>query len=378
MGKADQFFAVVEAVHRASLDPGLWRQALGAFGAFTGARAVALDTIGVHDFRHRAFRGWNMRATTELEYLGLAAGSNARVRFGVKNPHRSVFHDGDLFRSESELDREPFYARFLAHHDVRYFATGSVGRDREKHTFLTMVRTPRQGPTDAEHLRSLERLLPHVRLAITIGERMDDVESRARAALGALDWLTDGAAILAGDGRLIHANAAFVRLACAENGVCIRNSELEFAGSSARRAFEVALRSALSLSAGDDFDPAPAGFTVRRPSGLPPLVGSIRPVFRTEQESLGAARAVMFLHDPCRDRGQEQASLAAVFGLTKAEANLAAALRDGVSPSDYARERKVSINTVYTHLRRLKEKTGARRLPGVVQRLKDVAPSVRG
>jgi DNA-binding CsgD family transcriptional regulator len=32
----------------------------------------------------------------------------------------------------------------------------------------------------------------------------------------------------------------------------------------------------------------------------------------------------------------------------------------------------VSINTVYTHLRRIKDKTGANRLPNLIRRLNDL------
>jgi DNA-binding CsgD family transcriptional regulator len=54
------------------------------------------------------------------------------------------------------------------------------------------------------------------------------------------------------------------------------------------------------------------------------------------------------------------------------EASVAEALRGGEPLGDYARERKVSINTVYTHLRRIKDKTGANRLPNLIRRLNDL------
>ena len=48
---------------------------------------------------------------------------------------------------------------------------------------------------------------------------------------------------------------------------------------------------------------------------------------------------------------------------------MAAALVQGQSPSTWARSRAVSINTAYTHLRRLKDKTGAGRLSDLIHRL---------
>jgi DNA-binding CsgD family transcriptional regulator len=66
-----------------------------------------------------------------------------------------------------------------------------------------------------------------------------------------------------------------------------------------------------------------------------------------------------------------------VFGFTDAEANLAEALRTGTSIGDYARERKLSLNTVYWHLRRIKEKTGCSRLPELISKLNGLRIPVR-
>ena len=45
-----------------------------------------------------------------------------------------------------------------------------------------------------------------------------------------------------------------------------------------------------------------------------------------------------------------------------AETALALALQAGATSADYARAKRLSLNTVYTHLRRLREKTGSCRL----------------
>jgi DNA-binding CsgD family transcriptional regulator len=57
------------------------------------------------------------------------------------------------------------------------------------------------------------------------------------------------------------------------------------------------------------------------------------------------------------------------FGLTGAERRLAAALAFGETLSEYARRNCLSINTVYTHYRRTKEKMGAGNQAALVARL---------
>ncbi|MGZ5805092.1 MAG: helix-turn-helix transcriptional regulator [Xanthobacteraceae bacterium] len=55
---------------------------------------------------------------------------------------------------------------------------------------------------------------------------------------------------------------------------------------------------------------------------------------------------------------------------------MANALRLGFSPDDYARQCQISPNTVYTHIRRLKEKTGSARMAELIRKLNDVQVAV--
>jgi DNA-binding CsgD family transcriptional regulator len=66
-----------------------------------------------------------------------------------------------------------------------------------------------------------------------------------------------------------------------------------------------------------------------------------------------------------------------LFNLTAAEAQLAQALAGGATASTYARERGLSANTIYTHLRRIKEKTGCSSLPQLVRKLNSAQVAIR-
>jgi DNA-binding CsgD family transcriptional regulator len=91
------------------------------------------------------------------------------------------------------------------------------------------------------------------------------------------------------------------------------------------------------------------------------------------------AVAVVFIRDPLRQGDGHTADIARqTFGLTEAEANLATALQAGISLGEYARTRRLSLNTVYTHLRRIKEKTGARRIADLALKLAELTPPLKG
>jgi DNA-binding CsgD family transcriptional regulator len=84
------------------------------------------------------------------------------------------------------------------------------------------------------------------------------------------------------------------------------------------------------------------------------------------------AEVIVFVHDPLRNDAAAALTLRSVFGLTEAEADLARALQAGTTIGDYAAKRAVSLNTVYTHLRRIKEKTRCRRMPELIRKLNDL------
>ncbi|HDO52946.1 MAG TPA: helix-turn-helix transcriptional regulator [Rhizobiales bacterium] len=66
-----------------------------------------------------------------------------------------------------------------------------------------------------------------------------------------------------------------------------------------------------------------------------------------------------------------------MFGLTRAEASLARAMQGGVSPAGYAHAHKLSLNTVYTHLRRIREKTRCKRQAELIRKLNDIVIPLR-
>ena len=187
----------------------------------------------------------------------------------------------------------------------------------------------------------------------------------------ALDWCADGVALVEVDCTVSHANKAFASIARARDGIVTRKGAVEIADLQMRARLAAALGAMLR-----EHEPAggsePIDFQLPRPSGAPAYIISIRPLLGAMPHDAKRPVAVLFVRD--RDvRGAGDARmLRDLFGLTTAEANLALALQRGVSPNDYARAHRISINTVYTRLRRIKEKTACQRLPELICRLAEL------
>lgn len=371
MGQGSQLLDAVEAIHAAGVDPARWSEALDAVTRLSGCAAASLED---YDFARRLLRNWrgvgNEPEMVEA-YQAYHSSDNPWA------PARPASRAGGKFARAhvldlSGLDREPFYAGYITYTDPRYFLAGLIDGGRGPQTVFTLTRHPGCGEVEATHVRLFRRLLPHVRLALRVARRTEAAQGRARQMAAMLDWVAEGAALLGADGSVLYANAALAEIARAGDGLALGRAGLALASRAARERLARALARAAAVAGGAG--PPPEPFAAPRPSGAPAYVLTLRPLF--PGETAGGpddAAAVVFVRDPARGGAGE--ALAAAWGLTPAEARLAQALCDGAAPSDYARRAGVSINTVYTHLRRLKDKTGARRLPELIRRLDDAAPA---
>lgn len=370
MSRTDALLTAIEAVHAAGLEGGRWPVALGALSDAVGVGAATLETYDLRRKRHGRWFGHGIDPALRSQYLDLYDGRGSedwsRPRFPSPRPRFPVGHvlDG------GGQGREPFYTPYLGELDLTPFAAGVLGDDRRQ-TVITIRQDESRGALDAGAVRRFETLFGHVRQALLVGERLESAALHAAGLVAALDLMRRAAAVLKRDGTVLHANAALLRLAAADDGFSLSRDGPSLASPGGRRRFQTAMAAALALADGAAVT-APAPVVTSRPSGAPPYLVTLKPILRPERELAGGDPAVLMLvHDPLTDGGGSAgaAGLKSVFGLTDAEALMAQALTEGQSPSTWARRRAISINTAYTHLRRLKEKTGAGRLSDLIRRL---------
>jgi DNA-binding CsgD family transcriptional regulator len=217
-------------------------------------------------------------------------------------------------------------------------------------------------------------LAPHLQQAADVTRRLGALAADAARLAGALDWLADGVIMLGRNGRARTVNAAAQAILAKNDGFALRKGCVEFASAGAAARFAAALLAIVRLRGGEPAAAANADFIAERPSGAPPLTISVRPFIARESGGAGGedALAMLFVRDPCLRSGADADLLRRAFGLTPAEADVAEALRSGLSADDYARSRGLSPNTVYTHVQRIKAKTGCARLATLIRTLEDV------
>ena len=203
-----------------------------------------------------------------------------------------------------------------------------------------------------------------------------EISSREDLYQSAFDLLADGIALVKRDGAIVYVNEALRRLATAGNEIRIERNTIEFANPDLRSCFVQAICAVARARDPDSAWPA-ADFAVPREDGQPPYTVSVRPLSRGKEAGRSDAAAMLLVHDPLQQSAAAARMLRELYGLTNAEAQLVQALSAGMTAVAYAESRNVSITTVYTHLRRTREKTGWKSVAELTRRFHELNVSLR-
>jgi len=173
-------------------------------------------------------------------------------------------------------------------------------------------------------------------------------------ALRALDQLCAGVIVTDNTGLVIEMNRAGEAIVQLGDGLFIREGRLR-----ARRVFETARVAKLIAGATEEQTRMACGrMVIGRGDGLPPYVLAVIPLHAAPVDD--PRLAMIIIVDPARYVPSER-DLADLFGLSPAEARVAAALMTGKSLADIAAASGVQITTVRTQVRSILRKVGVKR-----------------
>jgi DNA-binding CsgD family transcriptional regulator len=377
MAAADDFLATIETVHAAGFDAELWPDALAAITRIVGGVGATLEVLDKPNLRHRKFHSFGVPQAEDIPYLGEYSALNPRLPLALRQKPGDVSWDY-MVLDEQAMDRNPFYTEFLSPIGLRYQICGILGNTEHELAAFTVQRAPKHGHVAQTAIRLLRRLLPHVRQALDVAMQLEGASEARHSLERALDCLIDGVALVRADGTVVYANEAFQAIVRHADGIKIKRHQIDIAATEARARLEAAIGAVGRLASGDPRATALAEFAVPRSSGGSPYVVSVRPLpAKGKMHSRTEAVAIVFVRDTQNADHADSELMRKVFGFTEAEADLAQTVQAGLPLERYARKRGVSLNTVYTHLRRLKAKTGTHQMTELSRKLNDLRLPLR-
>ena len=372
MPKGDDFLATIEAVHAAGLDASLWPKALAAVAATLGGSAAMFEVFDKRAACHREWYGSGVPPAAEIAYFEHYIADNPRWLFMPRQRTGDISWDYQ-FIDELGMNEAPFYAELLAQMDLRYFLSGVLVATTEDYACISVQRSCSLGHVQRDEIGLMGRLLPHVQQAFDVARRLNGASEASKSFERAFDWIADGVAFVSAAGTVVYSNEALQAIVRRNDIVRLRKGAIEFLAVDARARFDKALDAVRRQRAGEQPVPTLTDFPVRRGADAPPYLVSVRPLARSSRESQTArAEAILFIRDPLKRGRAAGQMLREIFGLTEAETSVTLALQSGIPLEQYARTNGISLNTVYTHLRRVREKTGCHSVADLVRKLDEL------
>lgn len=164
---------------------------------------------------------------------------------------------------------------------------------------------------------------------------------------------------------VLATNHAARAIASAGDGMCAVGDRL----AAASRHGTEALHAAIAAVTSDHVQEGSVVETLNldRPSGSPPLHLLITRLFLGSGTNSGRRFACVFLGHDEEAQCPDGKWLETFFGLTRAEARVAALLSGGATLEEAASRLSIGITTARTHLSRALDKTGTRRQAGLIR-----------
>lgn len=258
------------------------------------------------------------------------------------------------FVSEAALHSAPAFRAFMRGMEVLGVDL-RLGERVELRLRLTRADNgPPFGPADTARL---QRLVPHLRNALALFDRLAAIETEQLIYAGAVAQMAIGVVTVDRRGRVLRTTPHAAAILAQGDGLALRDGRVVPDDPGLARA----LRARLA-----DEDAPPLTLRVPRPSGSGELLLVIDRPPDAGPAGAGPA-AVLFLTDPSHGGGISVSTVQERLGLTRSEAAVAAALAEGLASAQVAARLAISPHTVRAHLRSIFAKTGVRRQSQLVQ-----------
>lgn len=273
---------------------------------------------------------------------------------------------GGLIVPAAEFRRTEYFNDYAARYGQHHTLGGRIGLPTPLP--IGLHRDAAAGAFSDVERRLLEQILPHLQRALQLRARLVPEARMSSIGTAALHALAACVVVVDGSMQVLHVNAAGASLTSpGRSGLTVGRAAVGGMQLSARhRADNDALRrlvaSAASGGAGGAMRIRARSEAMPEEATLAVLVSPIQAHLVGVEAGLAGGLAMIVARELARPRAVPERRLTDLYGLTSAEAAVAAALAGGTRAEDVAQDRRVSLDTVRTQVRTVLRKTNAANL----------------
>jgi DNA-binding CsgD family transcriptional regulator len=361
------------ALFEAACDPFGWPEALRRLGEALGADLVLLAHLDLADLRGGFWHaGGDADVMRDFAARFGKPGANPHMHHYFSVPVGTVVRREDV-EDDATWEASPLYREIFLPQGLYDTAGVCVVRDREALGMLRLARLRERGAFRAAELERLSAFVPYLQRALRIHARIHHLRRERATMARALHQLALGVVTVDYDGSVVWKNETARALIAREDGLAVRRGRLVANRPEDTRALDALIRSATQPSQAH----GGGALAIRRSTACGPYAALVVPLVEEHSPDVGPlvrGAAAVFLTDPESRPGGTGATLRELYGLTEAEATVAAQLVGGRSRREIAEQLGVSLHAVRFHLGHIFTKTGTRRQAELVRLLMRSGP----
>jgi DNA-binding CsgD family transcriptional regulator/PAS domain-containing protein len=349
------------AIYEAAVDPKAWRTFLRMLADSVEGGATSLLLFDTNRMTGNIGHTVNMDPVLQRRY---AEHYSSIDGWGL-GAQKMYLEQGRVFTGEElwpeeRVPKGEFYSDWLRPLNCFHQFGGVILRQGSLHCVVASMRSKRAGPFGVKETAVLKQLLPHLQRAVQFQRKMAGIDLIAKAAMSALDHLSQGVLVVEMSGKVIFLNRAAEGIINSKDGLSIQRSVLSTAIPQEARHLQKLIRDASRLKVRDTKNAG--AMAVSRPSLKRPFSVLVTPVPGDCMfTDITRPCAIVFVTDPEVLPEADKHTLCRIYGVTKAEAEIALRLTEGKSLADVCDLLDISRNTAKTHLKSLFDKLGVHR-----------------
>jgi len=313
-----------------------------------------------HEVRHAStFASYNV----EAKWLALY-----NEKYGAIDPALELIASvptGELTASHivdgvNKVYESDTFKNFYQPQGMYHMAGTWLMRTPHRSAVIGFHREKSKPPYEAETLAKVKALVPHIQKALHIHRTHTEAFVKNDAFASGIDSMQMGVVFFDHHGMINYCNKSAKAIIQQHPAIEMRNNMIYATSDESNRKLREAVAMA-TLANVQEVVTKPIAIGLKHPGIYTPLPALIMPIHQSDLSiylSKGSVAAVMILTDPDRMQLTSPELLATIHDLTKAEAEVAIALANALSPTEIAEEKGVKITTIRSQIQSIFAKIG--------------------
>ena len=355
MGTVEQIPHIIDDLYAGALDEAAWRRAIAAIINLVSGSAALI--FGFNPKTHRILRDENHQFDPGVlaAYRSHFASIDIRMDPGLQFAIGDAMFERKLVPVRDWKGSE-IYNDLLLPGDSPWVLAFWLHKAPDKVVLVSIQGSRHRGPYDESDGERIKPLIPHLRRALEIKDRLEQAHIHCDTLGRGLDSLSFGVLILDVDGYIHEASTVAAELMRADCGIRRNPDGTLWLREPAGKALNLWIKDRLPPAANSD-----GLLHVPRPLMRPLSVMVTRlPDVSQSWFSSGPPGWMLLLFDPDRQLAVSTELIAHDLGLSAREAEVAALLVSDYDIKAAAQRLNISVHTTRTHLKTIFSKTGSR------------------